>query len=105
MSGDSQEGRALAAIEASEAAELAVEIEAREQAARRHTLWALLGVSPAGLIPLLAASSDFGVAALLTGAVCITGIEAWRALRARAEAAELRDELRHRASSTTSMSD
>ena len=94
--------QASAALDKSEAEELAIELEKRERAARRHTIWAVLGVSPAGLIPLIAATNDFGVAALVVGVVCITGIEAWRAAKARGDASELRAKLDSRAPSRAS---
>jgi len=61
----------------------------RRRAARRHTLWAILGVSPTTLIPLLAAVHDFGPEIVGVAAVVIVAIEGWRAVRARTDAREI----------------
>lgn len=83
----------IAALQQSEVDDLSAQLESREAAARRHGLWAVLGVSPAALVPLIATASDFGVTALVAGSILVTGVEAWRALRARASAARIRTDL------------
>jgi hypothetical protein len=81
-----------------DAADVTERLRVRESQARRHTLWALLGVSPIGLIPLVATTSEFGVAALAGGMLVITVREALRAMSAHSEVSELREEL-HRLTS------
>lgn len=64
-------------------------LRVRRRAARRHTLWAVLGVSPATLIPLLAAVHDFGPEIAGFAAVLVLGVEGWRAVQARADVREI----------------
>ena len=65
-------------------------LNSRMAAVRRHTLLALLGVSPAVLFPLLATFGDSGVVLLAAVITLMMGLEASRALRARRDAAELK---------------
>ena len=57
-----------------------------ERRARRHLLWAAIGLSPAALVPFLAFLFDgsFGLVVLLL--VLVVLIEGWRFLRASSEA-------------------
>lgn len=80
-------------LEKADAADIAERLRVRESEARRHTLWALVGISPVGLIPLVATTSEFGVAALVGGMLVITVREALRAMSAHSEVSELREEL------------
>ena len=74
-------------------ADVSRELEARERAARRHTVWALLGVSPAAAIPLVATASEFGMWALLAGMTAVALRETLGAVRAHRDVAELREKL------------
>ena len=82
-----------AALRRADAEDVARLLAERERAARRHTLWALLGVSPAGLIPMIGAVSEFGVPVLVAGMTAIAATETLRAVRARGEAQALRERL------------
>jgi len=87
---DSSEARHV--LEA-ERKDLEAEIDKREAAARRHAFWAVLGVSPGAVIPLLFTVSEVGAAALVAGVVAMTGMEAWRAHKARRDVGALRRDL------------
>ena len=92
------------ALREADIADVTRRLEERERSASRHTLWAVLGVSPAGLLPLIGTASEFGVAALITGVAAITVVEAVRAIRARGEAARLRSQLEELTAPWTSSS-
>ncbi len=74
----------------------------RRAAARRHTLWALLGVSPTAAIPLLAATR-FGVGMFAILSLCVAVVEAWNAIRAHMDATDIEGRLK-RLSSTLDQS-
>lgn len=76
------------------ARELQAEIYDKRRSARRHTLWASLGVSPAGVLPMLGLGWDFGIAAVVSVSVAVSGIEAWRAVQAWADVREAEESLR-----------
>lgn len=89
------------ALDDANSADVTRELEHRERAARRHTMWALLGVSPAAALPLVAAASTFGVLALVGAMTAISTREALRAVRARRDAAALRERLHYLTSDWT----
>ncbi len=93
-----------ASLDRADASDLQCQLNERERAARRHTVWALLGLSPAGLIPLFAVANELGGYALFGAAIVISGIEASRAIKARGEALELREKLHSLSSPWTSSS-
>ena len=66
------------------------QIQERESAHRRHLMWAVIGVSPGAVIPLLVSMSQVGATALVGGAFLMTAVEAWRAIKAKREVAELK---------------
>ena len=80
--------------------ELEAQIQERRRSARRHTLWAMLGVSPAGLLPMLGLGWDFGFGGVVVAGVFITGIEAWRAVQAHADLREAEEAVRKLAASS-----
>ena len=86
-----------------DASDVEERLERREKDARRHTLWALLGVSPSALIPLVAAGSELGVWAVIVGMLVVVTKESLAAFRAHGEASDLREEL-HRLRSEWSSS-
>lgn len=86
--------RGRAALVDAERRDLELELESRRSAAHRHALWAMLGVSPGAVIPLLASFHEMGMVALAIGVLLVTGVEAWRAIQARMDAAELVQRLR-----------
>lgn len=72
-----------------------VEVEMRDlqdrreellNAARRHTLWAVLGLSPGAIIPLVVSVGEMGMGVFVAALVAMTGTETVRAVRARREA-------------------
>lgn len=72
-----------------------VEVEMRDlqdrreellNAARRHTLWAVLGLSPGAIIPLVVSVGEMGMGVFVAALVAMTGTETVRAVRARLEA-------------------
>ena len=73
--------------------ELLEQLDERKRARRRHLTWALLGVSPGALVPLFVSLSAVGVSALVGAVGLMTGVEAWRAWRARRDVVELKDTL------------
>lgn len=73
--------------------DLQEQLEARQAAVRRHTFWAVLGVSPGAAIPLLMTFGDVGVTAVLVGMAAMTGLEGWRALRARKDVTNLETQM------------
>lgn len=90
------------ALKMADAADVTERLKKRESEAQRHAFWAVMGVSPVGLIPLVATASEFGVAALVGGMLIISVREALRAMRARSEASELREKLHSLNASWTS---
>ena len=75
-------------------------IKAAEKASSRHGIFALLGASPATLLPMLGVGIDFGPMALLAASACVVGLEGWRYFRAQAE---VRDALEERARLTAAV--
>ncbi len=69
--------------------DLEAQIEAHHAAARKHGFWAVMGFSPGAVLPFLVSMESVGPAALVAGVLAMTGIEGWRAVKARREAAEL----------------
>lgn len=65
----------------SERAELETTLRATRAAARRHTLWGLLGVSPGALIPLIATANQFGLVVAAGFGIVLAGVELWRGAR------------------------
>ena len=91
MSGDDRIVRR--ALEAEDVIDVSRELDGRERAARRHTIWALLGVSPVAVIPLVATASEFGVWAFLAAMSVVAARETLLAVRAHRDASELRERL------------
>lgn len=60
-------------------------IELARKAAHRHGIFALLGVSPASILPMVGLGIDFGRIGLLGATLVVGGLETWRWVRARAE--------------------
>lgn len=67
-------------------------IAAGEKSARWHGIFALLGASPAALLPMVGIGIDFGPMAVLAASACVVGIEAWRYRRAQAEVEDAMEE-------------
>lgn len=65
----------------SERAELDQALRATRAAARRHTLWGLLGASPGAVIPLIATVNHFGIAVAAGCSIVFAGVELWRGAR------------------------
>ena len=86
---DSNDRAAYAFLEA-ERLDLLERLGSRRAAVRRHTLLALLGVSPAVLFPVLANFGDSGIAFLAVVISLMMGLEASRAVRAKRDVAELK---------------
>ena len=55
------------------------------KAAKWHGLFAVLGVSPASLVPMVGLGVDFGAVAILGASAAVVGLESWRYFRARGE--------------------
>lgn len=85
-----EEQRSLS--ERSEVALRLSENEARiadaRKAVRRHSLFALCGLSPAAVLPILGLGADFGFEAAVLASVLVTGVESWRAVQAKADLRE-----------------
>lgn len=77
----------------SERADLEAAIEEARAAGRRHTTWALLGMSPGALVLIIAAGHEYGVVAALLASLGISGIEVWRGLKASRRVTALQDRL------------
>lgn len=86
-SGDSSQG-ALETPRAGAIAILESEIKALRRRKNRHTLFALLGVSPAAVFPMLGLAVDFGWEIVGVASVFVVGWEAWRAVEASADLRE-----------------
>ena len=65
----------------SERAELEAQLRAARAAARRHTLWGLLGASPGAAILLVVTANHFGIAMAAGLGVLLAGVEFWRGAR------------------------
>lgn len=76
--------------------DIAARLAEKERKAKLHTMWAVLGVSPAALIPLIATASEFGVWAAAVGMSVIVVKEAVAAMGAGRDASALRRELHGR---------
>ena len=63
-------------------------IEESRKAAKWHGLFAVLGVSPASLIPMVGLGIDFGALAIVGVSAFVVSLETWRYLRARSEVRE-----------------
>ena len=85
--------RAERSLREAEVRDLEEQVRAARSAARRHTLWAVLGVSPGAAIPLRLSVHELGLAMIVVFSVFVTGVERWRALQARMDAVELRQRL------------
>jgi hypothetical protein len=75
-------------LEALNRAELTQQLEARRKAARRHGLWAVLGLSPAAVVPFILTAHELGIAVAVGCTVFVSGVEAWRAIQAHMDAEE-----------------
>lgn len=66
------------------------ELDDAQRRSKRHLMWALLGLSPAALIPFmgLLAEGSFGLIVVLV--VLVLLVEGWRYVRAEKEASRLR---------------
>jgi hypothetical protein len=69
-------------------AEYDAQIADSKRKSRRHSLFAVLGLSPAALLPILGLGMDFGPEVAVAASVFVTGIESWRAVQARADQRE-----------------
>lgn len=68
---------------------------ARSRRARdRHAVFALLGLSPAAVLPMLGLAIDFGFEVVLIASVFVSGLESWRAVQSGADAREAEEERR-----------
>jgi hypothetical protein len=86
-SGEDRAGRILMAeLNAAEA-----RMHEEDRAASRHGLFALLGASPATLLPLFGIGLDLGPSVLLVASVGVALVEGWRSIRARGRAASERE--------------
>ena len=81
------------AVLESERAELEAQCRATRAAARRHTLWGLLGVSPGAVIPLIVTANHFGIAMAAGLSTLLAGVELWRGARLFNAAAGLENRL------------
>jgi len=81
------------ALRESERQDLEERLRSARSSARRHGLWAVLGFSPGALIPMLGVLHEYGAAAVVAISVFVVGVEAWRAVQAHMDAAELAAEL------------
>jgi hypothetical protein len=77
------------ALRESERQDLEQRLRSARSSARRHGLWAVLGFSPGALIPMLGVLHEYGAAAVVAISVFVVGMEAWRAVQAHMDAAEL----------------
>ena len=77
------------ALRESERQDLEERLRSARSSARRHGLWAFLGFSPGALIPMLGILHEYGAAAVAAISVFVVGVEAWRAVQAHMDAAEL----------------
>lgn len=81
-------------LEKLDRAELTQQLQARRKAARRHGLWAVLGLSPAAVVPLILTAHELGIAIAAGCTVFVSGVEAWRAIQAHMDAKECEAALR-----------
>ena len=73
-----------------ERVDLLERLNSRQVAVRRHTLLAILGVSPSVLLPAVGTFGDGGVVALALIILLMIGLESTRAVRAKRDVAELK---------------
>lgn len=92
-------------LEALDGVELTQELGERRKAARRHGLWAILGLSPAAVVPFIATAHEFGIALASACTVFVSGIEAWRAFQAHMDARECEARIRHTSATTGQLPD
>ncbi len=85
--------KASRAVVQSTRVELEGAVRRKRAAARRHGLWALLGISPGAAVPLLGSAAEFGVAGLLAIGTAVFVVEGWRSVRATRAANDLEREL------------
>lgn len=78
----------------SERAELEAQFKATRGAARRHTLWGLLGVSPGAVIPLILTANQYGIAIAVGLSIVLAGVELWRGERLFNAAARIENRLK-----------
>ena len=81
-------------LHALERRDLEEQLAAKEAQVRKHTFWAVLGVSPGAILPLIFSLGELGIAALVVGVVAMTVLEVWRAYRAQAEVTAIERSLR-----------
>ena len=93
MDGDTEQTESQAIL-GFERRDLLDRLQEREAAHHRHTMWALIGVSPGALIPLVISMSQVGASVLAGSVFLMTAVEGWRALRAKRDVAELKETLR-----------
>jgi hypothetical protein len=77
----------------SERVELETQLRKTRAAARRHTLWGLLGASPGAVIPLIVTANHFGLVGVAAFSVVLAGVELWRGSRLFNAAAGLESRL------------
>lgn len=68
-------------------------IRKRRSAARFHTIWAFLGISPPALLPFLVVLTEAGFAMAIVFAFFIGGVESWNAIQAWMDVRMLEEEL------------
>jgi len=74
------------AVARTHTADLRRRLAERRAAARRHGTWALLGLSPAALIPLVLWGNEYGVIGAVAASALVTITETWRAFKAGRDA-------------------
>lgn len=95
-------GGARDAVHRSEIRELEERVISRRRAGRRHTIWALLGLSPGALLPFAALLSESAISGAVALVVLVTGTEIWRAKKAERDAKRAEDALRNLRRATVS---
>jgi len=81
-------------VMAADREDLRERLQERRRAARRHTFWAAMGVSPAALIPVLGTLNELGMGLAVSLSAVVMVVEAWRAQRATREADAIERALR-----------
>jgi len=85
--------RAAGAIKEAERRDLIESLAVTRKAARRHTFWAAMGVSPGAALPLFFSLSEVGLVGVVAASGVVAALEAWRAVKANRKADDIAERL------------
>lgn len=74
------------AVKVAERRDLSEALTKSRKAARRHTFWAAMGVSPGAALPMFLSLNEAGLIGVVVASCGVACLEMWRALKANREA-------------------